>query len=261
MTEENLLDEEASILKDAETRFRDLPQASEDIAERSLALLREERELFDQAMVFQLAIARWVANSARITDDGLRAAISIACYTFNMLLRGWESLIRGFYAVALNPVRNIEQATITEQAVMLDPIIARKFLRNELEDGEASQALQRALAKENSDYAEEWGRWRRRVRNLEHELTHLRPTAVAPLILIADDEQSMMPIVGGFFNERRCQRIGRSYAYLAFKAAVESSQALKTVLPSDGKLKQQLDKLKEWGKPLIDSWEKEMGLI
>ncbi len=231
----------------------------EDIAQRSLALLKEERELFDKAMAFQVAAIESVTSSAPITEDGLRAAVALACYTFDMLLCGWNSLIRGFYAVAFHFVRSIDQATVTEVAATLDPDIARKFWEDKLDDGDASKALQIAIEAEDSDFGKEWGERRLYLRKLFHKFMHPGRTAVSPSIFIADDFESATPTVGGFFVEKQCLRIGRLYADLAFKAAVDASQAFKTVLPPSGKLKQQFDQLVELGKPLKDKWEKEMG--
>lgn len=232
---------------------------SEDIAQKSLALLKEERELFDKAMAFQVAAIESVMRSAPIIDDGLRAAVALACYTSDMLLCGWNSLIRGFYAVALHFIRDTDQARVTEVAVTLDSDIARKFWEDRLADGDASKALEEALVEEVPEFGKEWGDRRRHVRNLFHKFVHPGRTAVSPSVVIAADYQSATPTVGGFFVEKQCQRIGRLYADLAFKAAVSASLAFKTVLPPDGALKQQFDELVEWGKPLIDSWEKEMG--
>lgn len=221
--------------------------------------MREERELFDKAMTFQVAAIKSVARSGPITDDRLRAAVALACYTFDMLLCGWNSLIRGFYAVAVHSVRSIDQAMVTEVAVTLDPNIARKFWEDKLDDGDASKALQIAIKAEDADFSEEWGKRRLYIRKLFHKFMHPGRTAVSPSIFIADDFQSATPTVGGFFVEKQCLRTGKLYADLAFKAAVDASQAFKTVLPLGGKLEQQFDQLVEWGKPLIDSWEKEMG--
>ena len=82
---------------------------------------------------------------------------------------------------------------------------------------------------------------------------------MSPSIFIADDLQSAMPTFGGFFVEKQCIRIGGLYADLAFKAAVDTSQAFKTVISPGGELKQQFDELVELGKPLKDKWGKEMG--
>lgn len=231
----------------------------EDIAQRSLALLKEEPELFDKAMAFQAAAIGSVARGGPITDDGLRAAVALACYTFDMLLCGWNSLIRGFYAIAIHSVRSIDQAMVTEVAVTLDPNIARKFWQDELDDGDGSKALQIAIEAEDADFGEEWGNRRRHLRKLFHKFMHPGRTAVSPSIFIADDLQSATPTVGGFFVEKQCLRIGRLYADLAFKAAVDASQAFKTVLPPERELKQQFDELLELGKPLKEKWEKEMG--
>lgn len=231
----------------------------EDIAQISLALMKEERELFDKAIAFQVAIIESVTRSASITDDGLRAAVALCCYTFDMLLCGWNSLICGFYAVAVHSVRSIDQAMVTEVAVTLDPNIARKFWEDELDDGDASKALQIAIEAEDADFGKEWGKRRLYIRKLSHKFMHPGRTAVSPSIFIADDLQSATPTVGGFFVEKQCVRIGRLYADLAFKAAVDASQALKTVLPPEGELKQLFDRLLALGKPLKDKWEKEMG--
>lgn len=265
---ENLFDEEASILKDAETSFRDLPQASEDIAQSSLTLLSEERELFDQAMISQLAFIGWATRGGLITDDGLRASIAIASYTFDMLLCGWNSLIRGFYSVAYHFGRSIEQATVTAVAVTLDPKIAQKFWDENLSDGEANKALQSKIAEGDADYAEEWGEIRKLTRDLQSKFMHISRTAITTSFLIAADGESMAIMVGGLFVENQCQRIGRLYATLAFNAAVNITYAFRSVLPPpNGKLKHQFDELVEFGKPLkdrwdkelIDKWEKEMG--
>jgi len=231
----------------------------EDIAQRSLALLREERELFDKAMAFQATAIESVMRGAIINDDGLRAAIALACYTFDMLLCGWNSLIHGFYAVAVHSIRSIDQATVTGVAVTLDPDIARKFWEDELDDGDAAKALQRAIEEEDPDFGRDWGKRRLKIRDVFHKFAHPGRAAVSPSIVIAADYQSGAPKAGGFFVEKKCIQIGRLYADLAFKAAVDASQAFKTVLPPDGDLKPQFDQLVEWGKPLIDSWEKEMG--
>lgn len=259
MAEENVIEEETSVLKDANDNFQNLPRVREDTARRSLALLKDERELFSQAMKLQLAFIGWTMRGVPIIDDGLRAAIALACYAFDMLVCGWNSLIRGFYAVALHSVRNIDQATITELAVTLDASIARKFWEDELKDGDASKVLQNALKQEDQEFAEEWGKRRLQIRELFHKPMHPSRTAVSPSIFVTTDNLSASPTVGGFFVEKQCLRIGRLYADLAFKAAVDSSQAFKTVLPPDGKLRQRFDELVGWGRPLIDGWEKEMG--
>lgn len=232
---------------------------ADDVVQKSLALLKEERELFDKAMAFQFAAIESVTRNTPITEDGLRAAVALACYTFDMLLCGWKSLIHGFYSVAFHSIRSIDQATVTEVAVMLHPNIARKFWKDKLTDGDASKALQIAIEAEDPDFGEDWGKRRRRIRKLFNKFMHPNRTAVSPSISIADDFQSATPTVGGFFIEKQCHRIGRLYADLAFKAAVDASQAFKTVLPPSGKLAQQLDQLVEWGRPLIDNWEREMG--
>ena len=236
-----------------------MEQLREDIAERSLALLGEERELFDKAMAFQSAAIEAVMYGGPITDDGLRAAVALACYTFDMLLCGWNSLICGFHAVAVHSLRSIDQATVTEVAVTLAPNIARKFWEDELDDVHASKALQIAIEAEDADFGKEWGERRRYIRKRFHKFMHPGRTAVSPSIFIADDFQSATPTVGGFFVEKQCLRIGRLYADLAFNAAVDSGQAFKTVLPPEGELKQHFDELVALGKPLKDKWEKEMG--
>lgn len=232
---------------------------ADDVARKSLALLKEERELFDKAMAFQFAAIESVKGNTPITEDGLRAAVALACYTFDMLVCGWKSLIHGFYSVALHSIRSIDQATVTEVAVMLDPNIARKFWEDKLSDGDASKAVQIAIEAEDPDFGEDWGKRRCDIRRLFHKYMHLGRTAVSPSISIADDSQSATPTVGGLFIEKQCRRIGRLYADFAFKAALDVSQAFKTVLPPSGKLAQQLDRLVEWGRPLIDNWEREMG--
>jgi hypothetical protein len=234
---------------------------SEDIAQRSLALLKEERELFDIAMALQARAIESVAGHAPITEDGLRAAVALTCYSYDMLLCGWNSLIRGFYAVAVHSVRTIDQATVTALAATLDPEIARKFWKDKLNDVDAAKALQKAISAEDADFGEEWGERRTQLRKHYHKFMHPSRTAIGPSIVIAADFQSAMPTFGGFFFEKQCKRIGKLYADLAFKAAIDTSQAFKTVLPPEGEFKQQLEELVEWGKPLIDSWEKEMGLI
>ncbi len=251
--------EEIAVLREAEVRLRNLPKASEYVAQKSMAILAEEHELFDQAMVLQLAAVRWVTRGEPISDDGLRAAIGLTCYVFDMLYCGWNSLVRGFYAVALHSIRDIEQATITEVAVTLDPNAARKFWEGELKDGEASRVMQNALEKEDKVFAKEWGKNRLYIRELQHKLAHPGRTAINPSIVIAPDGQSAIPIIGGGFIEKRCRRIARLYAYLAFVAAVQTSQAFKTVLIAGGELEQRLEKLAAWGRPLISRWEKEMG--
>jgi len=232
----------------------------EDIAQRSLASLGEERELFDKAMTFQVAAIESVMRSAPITDDGLRAAVALSCFAYDMLLCGWNSLLHGFYAVAIHSVRSIDQATVTGIAVTLDSNIARKFWKDKLDDGDASKALQIAIEAEDADSGKEWGTRRFHLRNLFNKFAHPGRTAVSPsiFIFIADDFQSAMPTFGGFFVEKQCIRIGRLYADLAFKAAVDTGQAFKTVLPSEGELKQQFDELLELGTPLRDKWGKEM---
>jgi hypothetical protein len=259
MREEGFISEEIAVLREAEVGFQNLPKASGEVVRKSNALLTEERELFGQAMVFQLAAVRWVTRGEPISDDGLRAAISLACYVFDMLLCGWNSLTRGFYAVALHSVRDIDQAVITEVAVMLNQNAARKFWEGELEDVEARKVLQKALELEDQAFAERWASDRKDLRNLLHKLVHPGRTAITPSIVIAPDGQSAIPIVGGEFIEERSRGIARLYTSLAFDAAVQASQAFKPVLPPDGKLKQKFDELVGWGKPLIDSWGKEMG--
>ena len=259
MQNRSFIDDEAANLRETEEWFRNLPSAGGDIAQRSLALLKRERELFDRSMIFQAAVVRWIWRGAPIYDDGLRAAICLADYAFDMLLCGWDSLIRGFYAVAFHSVRSIDQATVTEIAVTLDSNIARKFWESRLDDGDASKALQRAIEEEERDFGKEWGERRLQLRNLYHKYMHPSRTAVYPSVVIARDRQSAQPTAGGVFIEEHCVRIGRLYADLAFKAAVDASQAFKTVLPPDGELKQQFDQLVALGKPLKDSWEREMG--
>ena len=234
---------------------------SEDIAQRSLAVLKEERELFDIAMALQARAIKSVAGQAPITEDGQRAAVALTCYSYDMLLCGWNSLIRGFYAVAIHSVRTIDQSTVTALAATLDPEIARKFWEDKFDDGDAAKALQKAISAEDADFGEEWGEKRIQLRKHYHKFMHPSRTAISPSIVIAADFQSAMPTFGGFFLEKQCKRIGRLYADLAFKAAIDTSQAFKTVLPPEGEFERQLEELVEWGKPLIDSWEKEMGLI
>ena len=234
---------------------------ADDVVQKSLALLKEERELFDKAIAFQLAAIESVTRDTPMIEDGLRAAVAIACYTHDMLLCGWESLIHGFYSVAFHSIRSIDQATVTEVAVMINPKIAQKFWKDKLTDGDASKALQRAIEAEDPDFGEGWGKRRRHIRKLFSKFMHLSRTAISPSISIADDLQSATLRIGGFFIEKRCHWIGRLYANLAFNAAVNASQAFKTVLPPDGKLAQQLDRLVEWGRPVIDNWEREMGFL
>lgn len=239
----------------------ELERLTEDIVQTSLALLKEERELFDKAMVFQAAAIEAVMCGGPITDDGLRAAICLASYAFDMLLCGWNALIHGFYSVALHSVRSIDQATITAIAVTLDQKVAEKFWEDKLNDGDASKAWQRALKKEDADFGEVWGQRRIWIRSLFHRFMHPSRTAVSPAIVIADDYQSCSPTLGGFFVEAQCLRLGRLYADLAFKAAVDNTQAFKMELSPEGKLKQQFDELVELGKPLRDRWAKEMGFL
>jgi hypothetical protein len=234
-------------------------QLRKDIAQKSLALLKEESQLFHKAMAFQAATIEAVGRGGSITDDGLRAAIYLSCYAFDMLHCGWNALIYGFYAVALHSVRTIDQATITALAVTLDPEIARKFLGDRLKDGDAGKALQKAIEAEDRDFGKDWGERRKKLRSHYSKFMHASRTAISPSIIIAADFQSAIPTFGGVFIERQCQRLGRLYADLAFKAAVDISQAFKTVLPLGGKLEQQFDALVELGKPLKDRWEKEMG--
>ncbi len=232
---------------------------SEDIAQRSLAVLKEERELFDIAMALQARAIKSVAGHAPITEDGQRAAVALTCYSYDMLLCGWNSLIRGFYAVAIHSVRTIDQSTVTALAATLDPEIARKFWEDKFDDGDAAKALQKAISAEDADFGEEWGEKRIQLRKHYHKFMHPSRTAISPSIVIAADFQSAMPTFGGFFLEKQCKQIGKLYADLAFKAAIDTSQAFKTVLPPEGEFERQLEELVEWGKPLIDSWEKEMG--
>lgn len=232
---------------------------SEDIAKRSKSFLKEERELFVKAMIYQSAAIKAATRDAPITEDGLRAAVVLACYTFDLLLCGWNSLIHGFYAVAFHSVRSIDQAMVTEVAVTLDSNIASKFWRDELIDGDASKALQRRIEQEDTNFGEEWGNRRMHIRNLYHKFMHPSRTAVSRSIIIADDRKSAMPTFGGCFDEKQCLLIGRLYANIAFDAAVNTTQAFKTVLPSEGELERQFDELVELGKPLKDRWEKEMG--
>ncbi len=259
MGENDHVYEEIAVLKEAEAGLRNLPKASEYVAQKSLAILAEEHELFDKAMALQLALVGWVMRGAPISDDGLRAAIGLTCYVFDMLSCGWNSLIRGFYAVALHSIRDIEQATITQVAVTLDPDAARKFWEGELKDGEASRVMQNALEKEDKVFANEWAEGRLDIRKLQHKLAHPGRTAINPSVVIAPDNQSAIPMVGGWFIEERCRGIAKLYAYLAFVAAVQTSQAFKTVLIAGGELEQRLVKLAAWGRPLIKRWEKELG--
>jgi hypothetical protein len=239
----------------------DLSNERNRVVLESLSLLVDEKKLLEASMSFQYSAVESVIQGAAtpITDDGLRAASALACYTFDMLLCGWTSLTRGFYAAAFHFVRSIDQATVTEVAVTIDPNIARKFWEDRLDDGDAAKALQIAIEKEDPDFGKEWGKRRLYLRNLFHKFMHPSRTAVSPSIIIATDVQSAMPTIGGMFIEKQCQRIGRLYADFAFKAAVDASQAFKTVLPPKGKLKQSFDELVRWGRPLTDSWEKEMG--
>jgi len=240
--------------------FKMLSDRGNAEVQKSLYLLVDESKLFEECMYFQsLVVESVIRSAAPITDDGLRSAIALACYTYDMLLCGWTSLTRGFYAAAFHFVRSIDQATVTEVAVTIDPNIARKFWEDKLDDGDAAKALQIAIEKEDQDFGKEWGRRRIHLRKLYNKYMHPSRTAVSPSIIIAADFQSATPTIGGMFIEKQCRLIGRLYADLAFKAAVDASQAFKPVLPPDGKLKQKFDELVGWGKPLIDSWGKEMG--
>ena len=236
-----------------------MPKASGDVAIQSLVLLTEEYKLFEKAMVFQLAVVTWVMRGSPVIDDGLRAALGLACYVFDMLMCGWNSLIHGFYAVALHPVRDIDQAMITEVAVTLNSGTARRFWEGELEDSEARQALQNALEQEDKEFAEKWSSDRKHLRKLLHKMVHPGRTSISPSIIIDPAGQFATPLIGGQFIEERCLRIGRLYDSLAFSAAVQATQAFKSVLPNDSALEKHFKEIVVWGKGLINRWEKEMG--
>ncbi|MEA1959662.1 MAG: hypothetical protein U9N44_08425 [Chloroflexota bacterium] len=230
-----------------------------DIAKRSLALLKDEQSLFDRCMSFQTDAIRSALKQAPITDDGLRAATAIACYTYDMLLCGWNSLIHGFYSVAFHSIRSIKQAMITEIAVTLDTKTAKEFWDNILKDGEASKKVQVALANKDPDFSKEWGDRNRKLRNNLTKYQHINSVAISLSIIIANDLQSASPTFGGFFSNDQCMRIGRLYANLAFDAAINSSYALRNLISLDTDLENELNETIEFGKPLMNSWVKEMG--
>jgi hypothetical protein len=233
---------------------------SEDIAERSLALLKDERTLLDRSMIFQTDVLQLASKRFPITDSGLRAATAIACYTYDMLLCGWNSLIHGFYSVALHSIRSIEQAIISEIAVTLDPEIARAFLKNKLQDGVARMRVQEALAKEDSAFSKEWGDEHIELRTKLHKFQHINIAATAPSIIIANDLKSASPTYGGFFIKDQCKRTGILYASFSFSSAVWIRYTLRNIISDDKELDNKLKDLIDIRNPIKDNWQKEMSL-
>ena len=259
MAEEGSINDQQAALANARDGFQNMTGSNEAIAQLSVSLLERERELFEEAMMLQLAFTEWVWRNTPVDGGGPRAAFVLSCYAFDLLKCGWDSLIRGFYAVALHSVRSIDQAAVTQIAVTLDADIAGRFWEGRLRDGYAAKALQTAIEAEDREFGEEWGARRLRLRNSSHEFSHPGRTAVFPSVVIGPDRQSARPTVGGLFDEKQCVRFGRVYAELAFQAAVYAGKAFREVLPPDGELKQQNDWLVGWARPLIDGWKQEMG--
>lgn len=232
----------------------------EDIAKRSLALLKDERRLFDQSMVFQTDVLQLASKNTPITDIGLRAAIAIECYIYDMLLCGWNSLIYGFYSVALHSIRSIEQAIKSEIAVTLDSKIARAFFKNELQDGVARKKVQEALAKEDLDFSKEWGVRQTELRKKLHNFQHISIVSTKPSIIIANDLKSASPTYGGSFIKERCKQVGILYADLAFSSSVWVMYALRDIILDDKELDTKLKELMRIANPIKENWIKEYGL-
>ena len=257
--EANFNDKQSDILRETEEWLRHLSHSDAEITQVSLALLEEELGLFNKSILFQVAALKLAANDETLNDNRLRAAIALNCYVQHLLLCGWDSLIKGYYDVALHNVRTIEQAIITEIVVTLDPAYAQKFWNDKLRDGDALKAYEKALKKEDPSFGQNWGERRKTLRNMIHKYMHPSRIAVSHSIIIADDRKSASPSFGGYYVKEQCIRIGRLYADLSFDSAIKTSFAFREILPSDDKLKQQFDILAKQGTNLKAKWEKEMG--
>lgn len=248
-------------MEEAKVNFANLHEASLEVVEQSLAILKEESDLFERSMVFQQACISYVMNTAApIQDDGLRAAVLLAHYTFDMLYCGWDCVLRGFYSVAMHLLRNIDQASLTAIAVTLERETATCFWKSEPStDGRARKVVQEAIQAGDSGFGEDWGKRAKHLRELLHNYSHVGRVAVSPSIVIADDSSSVSPTMGGVFIEDQCIKRGRLYSRLAFDAAINLVQALKSMLPTGGPLQQRYSELVDTVPSVTERWEKEMG--
>jgi|GEM_PF-2885648 len=237
------MSEELDNLIDAEVFLKALPHEEDTVAKKSLVLLADESKLFEQCMLLQVAAIEWVMRDAPITDDGLRGALALANWVFHQLRCGWLALIKGYYAVALHSLRDIEQATVTEVAVTLDANIARKFWEGNLEDREATKGYWSALEEENADDAEVRGEARKAFREGMHSFVHPRALAAWSSLVMSQDRSYATPTPGGFFTEENCRNVGNLYVAFAFYAAMHAGQAFKRVLSAEGEWQQRLKKV------------------
>lgn len=253
--------QEKEIILLAADGYHGLPNREQETMVKSLTLLKAESQLFDEAMILQLAVLRMVSIKSPITDDGLRAAIALGCWVFDQLRDSWLALLKGYYAVAFHNWRDVEQASITQQAVTLDDAVAKRFWEGKLDDGDAAKAVQKAMEKENPSYAANWAIRREALRKIAHRFTHPGRTAAGLTVLILPDQSGAVPVVGGSFVTERCLIVGRFCVNLAVSALGQGMFAFRSVLLDGGQLEQRFRSLSAKAEPIFAEWAQELETI
>ena len=205
-----------SILDSVDSSKSEMSAVSEEI-------LRDRKELFQEALLLQLAGISLLSGLQNTLPIGVRYALMLASSIFDHLLYGWHANLQAYYRVSLSLLRIIHESTVFELAVSVDEKALQEWLNGTLRVPGARPKVVDFLKGMSTDLiADTWAANQQKKWKELHKLAHASWEGIsAPAARVRT--KSGTPLyspAGRILNPALCFDLGLEYVKAATDAVV-----------------------------------------
>jgi hypothetical protein len=195
----------------------------------------DEAELVGEAVTLQIAAVELGFPPPAIADQS-KAVRGLAAVQRELLLVGWDALLTGRYAAAVQPVRILDELSVFIMAVAVSQQQAALVLTKPGEEWKINKAHGAIKAdagrRGDSPGYEAWAEHRAAVRKDLHQFAH---TSGSLLLQALRFKGSYFGVpLGPDLDEEMLRRVARYYVLLAQEMVFAVGYAAQDHLPDDG---------------------------